>query len=110
MQANHRDFSAAAREALRAAVARLARAATSAVSIEGVRRLVQKDSAAGIVVRVCVETGPDVLAAHAVLTALQVRCSPELVPSSYACAVIGLTFEQHSRCLLFYCNCCGTVC
>ncbi len=75
----HRDFGAAAREALRAAVGRLARAAAAGVSIEGVRRLVQKDSAAGIVVRVCAETGPDVLAAHAVLTALKVRAPAQQV-------------------------------
>ena len=111
MQAKHLHFSAAAREALRAAVARLARAATSAVSIEGVRRLVQKDSAAGIVVRVCVETGPDVLAAHAVLTTLRVRCSGELVvillclrrdwTDSHATLALSIN--------LCVC-CCGTLC
>lgn len=42
------------------------------MAFDGVRRLVQKESAAGIVVRVCAETGPDILAAQILVTALKV--------------------------------------
>ncbi|EIE23252.1 hypothetical protein COCSUDRAFT_63608 [Coccomyxa subellipsoidea C-169] len=70
-QATHRGFGARARKALRAAVARAAGLTAPAVAFDGVRRLVQKESAAGIVVRVCAETGRDILAAQFLVTALK---------------------------------------
>lgn len=86
VQAAHRDFGARARGVLRAAVAAAAGCAAADVSIDGVRRLVQKDSAAGIVVRVAARSGANALAAHAAVGAIRVggvSTRSAIVASSY---------------------------
>ncbi len=56
---------------LRGALAAAAGVAPARVAFEGVRRLPQKASPAGVTVRVIVQTGADVLAAKALLDNLQ---------------------------------------
>ncbi len=99
VQAAHRDFGARARGVLRSAVAAAAGCAAAEVSIDGVRRLVQKDSAAGIVVRVAVRSGADALAAHAAIGAIRVGaasacfCCLLCFYWFYGCCIIIYNFD-----------------
>ncbi len=73
IQAQHKDFSARARDVLRSAIARLGSLALPKVSIEGVRRLPRKDTILGISVRLSADVGPDISAAGALAKGLRVR-------------------------------------
>jgi hypothetical protein len=70
-QARHSDFGAKAREILAAALAAAVGVPRGRVAFEGVRRLPQKASPGGLIVQAAVETGPDILAANALVQTLK---------------------------------------